>query len=1241
MARKRRKQNKTPEVPRVVDPSPDGASSNGSISGRSPSVANKKMASKEASPAPVQVEKKLSEQPAASQPKKQNKARETNGLPPPQVTAAAALTPQAAPEVPMDVSEAPSVVVPESAEKKRPSSVSEKAAEIIDSPREEDSAATSMVSTEDNSSDVSDGQRERSPSLTKSVDDQNGSESAVDSSAEEPASSTASLKYSYIPGQWAPNNPQGAKAYDKKFLLSVKEDPLAIEIPKNLPNLDIIRPNRTNHDRNSMGIMNSGGGGGNMGMSDFTPPYLRGPPSNREKMNFPSQAHRGSNSMRGNKKMPKIIDAKPTAGKMALKTTENAWAPVAKSGSNVDQKVQILRSLTSILNKICPENYNKLKDTFRDTILKHEQYMTDIIELIFDKAVLEKHFSAEYAALCKYVVDVSAQLPPNQQNPVASKFRKSLLIKCQHEFEKKHKEETTRQQDCENSLKEIAKCTDPERKTVLEKQHEDKFVDKFLLQKEKLQADLRECKDGAKAKMLTDELESLEGSSRRKSVGLIRYVAELFKAHLLTSKIIMGLFITLVKDVHRHDQAEIMCTMFIHIGGALWATLNEAEKAQIRDCVEKIRKHEVIEKESRIKFMLRDAIELFDNGFVAKHRSQQQAGPTTKKGVLEKMSNEQLEFEKQAMASASNNSNRNQGNFRRNDRGSQGRDNMNSESSDRWKTVLSSSSSNKRPQNLRTIGNKNSDNAGENQRLGPGSGFSMWSKGASGGVGGGGMGAAGPNKDMRNSSSNAMPSRGNRFASLPQDDDLPGPETQSRRPMGRGMAPQTIRANPFKGGCEKDDMSGRGSYQDSDPYRDVDRSNSMGRRPASGSSMSGGDPRNKSLSRDILSHHVSQPSSAGAGFYQPRRGSPNPPPREEPNQVVQDDEGEERLRQLCDTIILEFYESKNMEEAITEINDKIGSRNMALFMQVALMHCTEKSPNNGDMAGSLVAEMFTRKHLLLSSIMKVLDPTLEDFADVSLDIPQLATFVAPLFSNLILVDAFALSDVWKMVQSADYQKHKLFLNILKCMSARKDEETYKMWLSSGLKWEVIFKADEGQRPIDIEDELLRYNLSSLSVNEDVTPGEINMSDYHLKMLQRNKTNVSSDAALRDVVKNLVTPKISHSKVNDKVEAEVDDYDALCDRLEALKRYLDLQQPPSADPMPQELSVLYSMQEIAHKLDVPAGLLATLFDAANSVSLVSLESFKVWESSDKEPGQGSCVMSVQAYFRDLRNKNHNE
>ncbi|KAF2351487.1 hypothetical protein FHG87_017755 [Trinorchestia longiramus] len=64
-----------------------------------------------------------------------------------------------------------------------------------------------------------------------------------------------------------------------------------------------------------------------------------------------------------------------------------------------------------------------------------------------------------------------------------------------------------------------------------------------------------------------------------------------------------------------------------------------------------------------------------------------------------------------------------------------------------------------------------------------------------------------------------------------------------------------------------------------------------------------------------------------------------------------------------------------------------------------------------------------------------------------------------------------------------------------------------------------------------------------------------------------------------------------------------------------------------------------MQAIAYKHGVPKGLLEYMFDAANNTCLVSLDSFRAWESSDndEELGQGVCVTSLQNFFRTIFNK----
>ena len=605
------------------------------------------------------------------------------------------------------------------------------------------------------------------------------------------------LKYSYKADQWSPLNPSGNKAYDRNFLLNLKQDPLTSQIPKDLPILEV--------------VLNKGGKSfdrtpsTNMGTSDFTPNYMRPQGGHREKGGYSSQAHRGSNSMRGGKKMPKIIDAKPSTGKVTLKTTENAWTVLkSEDADKMDIEQMLCRKLRGILNKICPETYEKLKNEFRDLFVLNEEFMISLVNLVFEKSTCEQHFAGEYAKLCKFVVQKTDTNTRTQLG--AQKFRKTLLLKCQTEFEKKHKEETSRQSDIAKSIAVIAKCNNPEEKAELQKLHDDKFFDKNLQDRLSLQKAINAATDAAKAKMLQAELDLLGDNMRRKSVGLIKFVAVLYKEDLLTNKIIMNLFFTLVKDVHRAEQAEILCKLFINIGEKMWNIADDKEKKDVKECIDKIKRHADTEDDSRIRFMLFDVIELFDNRFVAKHRSQKQVGPSTKKEVFNKMQAEALQINRDINQSSHNSNNRQQdrGPYRKNDRGSNSREqHINTENSELWNKVVNNNcGTGKRVQSLQSLKNfgGNSDSSGENQRLGPSSGFGAWSRGASGGGGGGGGGSVGGGfrDSLRNNvTSNDMPSRSNRFAAL-NSDDVAMPETQVVRRQVASRPLGTMRSNPFK-----------------------------------------------------------------------------------------------------------------------------------------------------------------------------------------------------------------------------------------------------------------------------------------------------------------------------------------------------------------------------------------------------------------------------------------------------------
>ena len=600
--------------------------------------------------------------------------------------------------------------------------------------------------------------------------------------------------YSYKEGNWSPLNPSGAKAYDKDLLLQIKNSIASKGRPEHLPDLDVVKnefgTSRT-YDKSSASKMV------NMGASDFTPSFMM-PSGNRNKGGFVAP-YRGPNSSQSrNKKTQKIIEAKPSAAKSNLKTTDNAWVAASKKvETELDELTYCKNSVTGLLNKLCPENYDKLKGLFRQLILKYEKYSGVLISLIFEKAISEQHFSPTYAKLCKSVTE---NLKQDKDDPVVqtiSSFKRNLLVKCQVEFERTHKFGGYHANK-EASEKAIKKCKDEEERKRLQSEHDEKFIDKLGVKRAELAQAIKNTTDENKLMELKEEIEYQENLARKRSIGLIKFVGELYKESLLTPKIMLGLISMFGNVVNDNNSAEALCKLFTTIGERLYKSIDDAGKSIIRDAIEKCRRQTTTDSiDSRIKFLLLDIIELFDNNFVAKHQSQKQVGPSTKQEIHNKMIQEEQD-ERIAIANTRPNDNRRGGN-----RGSMNRDNYHTPESDVWKTVVSNSNSSKK-NSLRNFNARHSDNGGEPTRLGPGGGFSAWSHGASGGL-----------KDIPKSSSNDQ-RQGNRY-NLLQEDDMPTPDF--RRSGHKSFTPNLIRHNPFKNSASNDqDMMQHNSYGDRD-YR--------------------------------------------------------------------------------------------------------------------------------------------------------------------------------------------------------------------------------------------------------------------------------------------------------------------------------------------------------------------------------------------------------------------------------------
>ena len=114
-----------------------------------------------------------------------------------------------------------------------------------------------------------------------------------------------------------------------------------------------------------------------------------------------------------------------------------AFPNLLKSNSfgllTMEDPIKILeQNFQAILNKLTPQNFDKLVAEFKmlkiDTVPKLEA----CVELIFEKAVDEHEFSQSYARMCEVLS--GKKVTNDGQKPM--NFQRMMITRCQKEFEK-------------------------------------------------------------------------------------------------------------------------------------------------------------------------------------------------------------------------------------------------------------------------------------------------------------------------------------------------------------------------------------------------------------------------------------------------------------------------------------------------------------------------------------------------------------------------------------------------------------------------------------------------------------------------------------------------------------------------------------------------------------------------------------------------------------------------------------
>lgn len=288
-----------------------------------------------------------------------------------------------------------------------------------------------------------------------------------------------------------------------------------------------------------------------------------------------------------------------------LKRINNAWVPLrVQTAAMTPEEMKtfnIVNGVRGVLNKLTPEKFDKLVDLIKELEIDTPTRLQDVISLVFEKAVDEPCYSVEYAQLCQKLGLLEVKVPDLDGEVIT--FKKLIITRCQKEFEKNPNDDIMRNK----ALREIDECRDP-------------------LQKKEM-------------KMMFDDKERRQ---RVKAVGNVRFIGELYKVSVLTTKIMHRCIKQLLQQ-NSEESMECLCKLLETIGPEMEISLGGNITEYFNRMQEIVyRKGQNLPKiNSRVRFMIQDVIELRERGW--KKRRDEENSPKTIDEITKEAESEKLD----------------------------------------------------------------------------------------------------------------------------------------------------------------------------------------------------------------------------------------------------------------------------------------------------------------------------------------------------------------------------------------------------------------------------------------------------------------------------------------------------------------------------------------------------------------------------------------------------------------------
>ncbi|XP_072282819.1 eukaryotic translation initiation factor 4 gamma 3-like [Pyxicephalus adspersus] len=812
-----------------------------------------------------------------------------------------------------------------------------------------------------------------------------------------------------VPASYIPH--EGKRQYDRDFLLGFQFMPACVQKPEGLPPISDVVLDKINQPKLAMRTLDA-----RMLQKgpDFTPAYAdfgRLTPGGRGVPLLNVGGPRRSQP--GQRREPrKIIMNISVTDDVHLKKSENAWKPSVKRDTLVEDPETIrtqalFRKVRSILNKLTPQMFNQLMKQVTDLTVDTEERLKGVIDLVFEKAIDEPSFSVAYANMCRCLATLKVPMADKPGSTV--NFRKLLLNRCQKEFEKDKADDDV----FEKKQKELELATTPEEKTRLQ-----------------------------------EELEESRDKARRRSIGNIKFIGELFKLKMLTEAIMHDCVVKLLKN-HDEESLECLCRLLTTIGKDLDFEKAKPRMDQYFHQMEKIVKER--KTSSRIRFMLQDVIDLRLCNWVSRRADQ---GPKTIEQIHKEAKIEEQE-EQRKVQQLMTKEKRRPGVQRVEEGG--------------WNTVQGAKNNRVLdPTKFLKITKPTID---EKIQLVPKAQPGSWGKGSSGGAKTSETESLRPGVPSLNRFSALQPSVSSAVSS-PSSSDL-----DNRRML-------TSHANPAR---EKNDKPAT-------PTTAATRPSSLLR----GSSTKELIDNQEEVKRETLHTSKALSTSAEQEKTSSLERKSKEPAKNESTEAEKSPMSEEELERKSKAIIDEFLHINDYKEAMQCVEELGAQGALSVFVRVGVESTLERSQITRDHMGQLLYHLVQSGKLSKQDFYTGFSETLELADDMAIDIPHIWLYLAELVTPMLKEGGIALKELITEFNKALLPVGRgggvLLSEILHLLCKQMShKKVAALWRETGLRWKELLPEGEDVQSF-VSEKNLDFTLSdcsSPSERKEMTAEELN------------------------------------------------------------------------------------------------------------------------------------------------------